>query len=196
MEARPPSLESVEYRSATSRDAPGIADLHARSWREHYRGAYSDAFLDNDVVADRVAVWSERLAGGRRQDYTLVAASDGRIVGFAHTILGEDPRWGALLENLHVARAVHRRGVGRELMARTAAVVLSRAPSQGLHLWVLEQNTAGQAFYSALGGSCVERAPALPPGRDAARLAGIPWRLRFVWPDPAVLLAAARTAAS
>jgi hypothetical protein len=84
-------------------------------------------------------------------------------------------------------------------MARTAQLILERAPSQGLHLWVLEQNRSGQEFYRALGGTCVERAPAVPPGGDPARLAGSPWRLRFTWPDPKVLLdksTAGRTTAS
>ncbi len=179
----------MDYRAATPADAPRIAGLHARSWQEHYRGAYSDAFLDNDVLADRMSVWTARLLTPPGDACTLVADSGEGIVGFAHTILGEDPRWGALLENLHVSSWLHRSGVGRQLMSRTAEVVLERAPTQGLHLWVLEQNTAGQAFYGALGGTCVERAPTLPPGGDPARLNGSPWRLRFAWPDPNVLLA-------
>lgn len=182
------SQGDVGYRPATSTDAPGIADLHAQSWRAHYRGAYSDAFLDNEVLTDRVAVWTERLRAAQADEYTLVAESKERIVGFAHTILGEDARWGALLENLHVDRSLHRRGVGTELIARTAHVVLERAPSQGLHLWVLEQNAAGQAFYHALGGTRVERAPAVAPGGDPARLTGRPWRFRFAWDDPGLLL--------
>ncbi len=179
----------MEYREATSADAPGIAALHARSWQEHYRGAYSDAFLDNDVLGDRVSVWTARLQAPPAGACTLVADSGAGIVGFAHTILGEDASWGALLENLHVSRSLHRSGVGTQLMSRTAEVVLERAPTQGLHLWVLEQNTAGQAFYGALGGTCVERAPTLPPGGDPGRLNRSPWRLRFAWPDPNVLLA-------
>ncbi len=179
----------MEYRSATSADATGIARLHARSWQEHYRGAYSDAFLDNDVLGDRMSLWTARLLTPRADTCTLVADSGEGIVGFAHTILGEDTRWGALLENLHVSSPLHRSGVGRQLMSRTAGVVLEDAPTEGLHLWVLEQNRAGQAFYGALGGTCVERAPTLPPGGDPARLNGSPWRLRFAWPDPNVLLA-------
>ena len=179
----------MEYREATSTDAPGIAALHAASWQAHYRGAYSDEFLDGDVVADRIAVWTERMNSPGADTITLVADAGAGVAGFAHTIIGEDPRWGALLENLHVDRSLHRHGVGRQLMSRTAAAVLQRAPSRGLHLWVLEQNTQGQAFYSALGGRCVERAPTLPPGGHPERLNGSPWRLRFAWTDPSVLIA-------
>ncbi len=52
----------LEYRLATAADADAIAELHARSWRENYRGAYRDEFLDADLVAERRGVWRERLA--------------------------------------------------------------------------------------------------------------------------------------
>jgi hypothetical protein len=59
---------------------------------------------------------------------------------------------------------------------------------QGVYLWVLEQNVGAQAFYQTMGGACVERALAPAPGGDLARLNGNPCRLRYVWPDPNVLL--------
>jgi len=106
-------LSRLGVSTATSADAPAIAALHAASWQAHYRGAYSDEFLDGDVVADRIAVWTGRLSTPRADTITLVADTGGGIAGFAHTILDEDPRWGALLEDLHVAGAAHRRGFGR-----------------------------------------------------------------------------------
>src|SRR2546430_14764213 len=51
------------YRAAGAADADAVAALHADSWRRHYRGAYSDGFLDGDVLADRRAGWAARLAG-------------------------------------------------------------------------------------------------------------------------------------
>ena len=51
----------IEYRPAKPFDAGAIASLHARSWRENYRGAFHDAFLDVDLPEERVRVWSERL---------------------------------------------------------------------------------------------------------------------------------------
>ena len=178
----------VVYRRASPSDALDVAHLHADSWRAHYRGAYSDTFLDGDVVDDRVAFWTERLASEDEDRFTLVARSRERLVGFAHTVLGADPEWGALLENLHVARQTHRRGVGRRLMGDTAAELLERSSSEGLHLWVLEQNRAAQAFYEALGGTHVGSSPTLAPGGDPTRLAGTPMRRRYAWPDPRVLL--------
>ena len=52
----------IEYRQAQLRDAEAVALLHARSWRENYRGAFTDAFLDGDLPGERLRVWRERLA--------------------------------------------------------------------------------------------------------------------------------------
>ncbi len=172
----------MHYRAATARDVEAIAALHADSWRRHYRGALSDAFLDGDVVADRLAVWTARLTEPQPHQCTIVADDDGTVVGFVHTALDEDPKWGALLDNLHVVYARKRDRIGTHLMAESASIVLERRPSAGLYLWVLEQNTAAQAFYAARGGVCVEREIAPATG------GGTTERLRFVWPDPSVLL--------
>ena len=183
-------LDPVAFRPARSRDSEAIAALHADSWRRHYRGAYSDTFLDGDVHADRLAVWSDRLRRAPDGCHTVVAESDDAVVGFAHTILEEDPTWGALLENLHVAVGYQRRGIGARLLRLSARAVLENTPGSGLYLWVLEQNVAAQAFYEALDGKPAGRAQAQPPGGVGSRLNGAPVKVRYVWPDPSKLLAA------
>jgi ribosomal protein S18 acetylase RimI-like enzyme len=181
------SLQQLQLRPAGATDAGAIANLHADSWRRHYRGAYSDAFLDGDVFTDRLAVWAERLRQPDPRRCTLLA-EDGSLVGFANTVFDDDPTWGALLDNLHVDDAHHRRGVGSRLLALTAEAVLERPARTGLYLWVLEQNLDAQAFYRARGGRCVERRLVTPPGGIASRLTGSPMKLRYVWPEPAELL--------
>jgi len=172
----------MRYRDATARDIEAVATLHADSWRRHYRGAFADSFLDGDVFADRRAVWGDRLTEPGPDRSTVVAEDDGVVVGFVHTVFDEDPTWGALLDNLHVTHGLKGRGVGRRLMGRSAVAVVARTPSTGLYLWVLEQNTAAQGFYGALGGTAVERGFSQPPG------GGRPARLRYAWPDPSVLV--------
>ena len=56
-----------------------------------------------------------------------------------------------------------------------------RGTTGGLYLWVLEQNTAAQAFYVAHGGSPVERAYVGEPGGVPGRLHGCPAKLRMAW---------------
>jgi ribosomal protein S18 acetylase RimI-like enzyme len=187
----PAISDEVTYRAATPHDAEGIAYLHADSWRRNYRGAFSDAYLDGDLVAERLSVWTERLRSPRTGTFTIVAEhpgpnagpgpgpGPGAIVGLAHTILGDDPAWGALLDNLHVSHAEKGHGIGTRLMAETAHGLIARDPASSLFLWVLAQNTAAQAFYDARGGTCVERQSRSPePGE----------RLRYTWPDPSGLL--------
>jgi ribosomal protein S18 acetylase RimI-like enzyme len=177
----------VEYREATADDVATIAGLHAESWRRHYRGAFLDSYLDGDVVGDRVAEWTSRLAQAGPDRYTVAGfLDDGTMAGFAHTFLDADPVWGAFLDNLHVRPDLKRQGVGARLMAETARAVLGRSPSSGLYLWVLEQNTAAQAFYQAQGGRQVERQLAGPfPGGGRA------YSFRYAWSDLAKLAAPA-----
>ncbi len=180
--------QELRFRDAVAADADAVAHLHADSWRRNYRGAYSDAFLDGDVVADRIAVWSERLGSADPGRVTIIA-EERSLVGFANAYLARDARWGALLDNLHVADTHRRSGIGAQLMVLTAAAVATRAPDEGLYLWVLEQNAGAQAFYEAMGGSSVERAPVESPGGVPGRLAGEPAKLRFAWSDAATLAA-------
>jgi ribosomal protein S18 acetylase RimI-like enzyme len=173
----------MNYRHATARDVEAIAALHADSWRRNYRGAFADAFLDGAVSADRISVWRDRLTRpARSNECTIVAERDGGVVGFAHTILEEDPTWGALLDNLHVKHELKGQRIGTRLMSETAHAVIEQTPGSGLYLWVLEGNKAAQAFYEARGGKCVGREDSEPPG------GGTVTGLRYVWPDPSVLL--------
>ena len=153
-----------QYRLAYTAEAPAVVALHADSWRRHYRGAYSDAFLDGDVAADRLAVWPDRMREIREDQFTIVAELDRQLVGFVHTILDADSTWGALVDNLHVTYRLKRSGIGTRLLGAAAQIALNRRPSRGIYLWVLERNEAAQSFYQARGGVGVERGVAQAPG--------------------------------
>ena len=112
----------VSLRPARVDDAECIALLHADSWRRHYRGAYADSFLDGDVVADRRAVWSARLAAASHS-LTVVAEDGSALVGFGHVVFDDDERWGSLLDNLHVVHERRHAGIGTALMTHAADAV-------------------------------------------------------------------------
>jgi ribosomal protein S18 acetylase RimI-like enzyme len=176
----------VRFRDAGADDADAVARLHADSWRRFYRGAFSDAFLDGDVLAERLTTWSHRLANPY-PSATILAEEDGQLVGFAHVIFDDDRQWGSLVDNLHVRHDRRRSGLGRQLLARAAVAATRQATSAGLYLWVLEQNTAAQAFYRAQGGECVGSRPVSPPSGDPANLNGAPRGLRIAWASAAAL---------
>lgn len=184
MAQRPANLT---IRRGGPADAEAVAGLHAESWRRHYRGAYADTYLDGDIDTERLEVWTQRLSSQDGSTRTLLAEADGAFVGFVHVVFDEDPRWGSLVDNLHVVWARKRSGIGSALLSAAAAAALEHG--EGLSLWVLEQNTAAQAFYRARGVRCVASRLVLPPGGREDRLNGSPVGLRFAWPDATVLLA-------
>jgi ribosomal protein S18 acetylase RimI-like enzyme len=174
---------AIQYLHATERDGESIAALHAESWRRHYRGAYSDSYLDGDVLTDRQMVWRSRLAQPTTGHFTVVARRGDEVLGFAHTVVDEDPQWGSLLENLHVTSDLKRTGIGTLLLSHTAQNLIRLRPEGSLHLWVLDQNTAAQAFYEARGGRRVETQRRGPfPGGGGAM------GHRYHWSDPTRLL--------
>jgi GNAT superfamily N-acetyltransferase len=181
------NLSELIVRRAELDDAVAVGGLHADSWRRHYRGAYSDSFLDGDVVGDRITTWTQRLSAPTVPAATILAEDRGALVGFAHVVFDEDPEFGSLLDNLHVVHDRKRGGIGTRLMAEAARSVIQHGAG-GLYLWVLEQNVDAQAFYRARGGVCVGRRLVQAPGGIADRLNGSPSGLRVVWRDPSMLL--------
>ena len=116
------SCDSGRPGQATRR---AVAALHADSWQRHYRGAFSDAFLDGEVRDFLLDLWVERLAAPGPRRRTILAEQDGQLAGMAHTALDDDPTWGALLDNLHVSYGLKRRGVGTRLLSLTPQAVLA-----------------------------------------------------------------------
>ena len=183
-----PSAPEVAIRLAGASDAPDIAKLHTDSWRRHYRGAYSNRYLDGDLYADRLAVWTERMNSRDYDHFTVLAAHQDHSVGFAHVALDADPTWGALVDNLHVAHPVQRNGIGTLLLDRAARIIIERRPGSGVYLWVLEQNEGAQAFYVSRSGILRDPELTAPPGGDPRNLNGAPRKIRVVWSDPASLV--------
>ena len=174
-------MNELRFRTAGAEDAAAVAELHGDSWRRHYRGAYADAFLDDESAGYLDVMWAGRLAAleGTR---TTVAEYGGELVGLAHLVIDADPKWGALVDNLHVRAPLKRQGIGTRLLALTAEDLQS-----GIYLWVLEQNTAAQGFYEARGGIRGDRKDVPPPGGEPRRLNGTPAAFRYYWPDPSLL---------
>jgi ribosomal protein S18 acetylase RimI-like enzyme len=176
---------TLEARAAVADDAEQVALLHTDSWRRFYRGAFSDSYLDGDVLSDRRTVWAARLAEASHSATVVVQDGSG-LVGFVHVILDDDDRWGSFVDNLHVRHDQQRAGLGRILLSRAVEAVAERAKDRRMYLWVLEQNTNAQRFYAAMGGACVEKSLVSPPGGVPDRLNGSPSKLRIAWADVAI----------
>lgn len=170
-------------REATEADVVAIARLHAESWRATYRGVLSDDYLDNRVHDERLKVWQERFSKTfPKPMFVLLADFSTHLGGFVCVFPEEDARFGSFVDNLHVSRQHHRRGIGRRLMSEAAARLLRDGSSSGVYLWVVEQNQNAQRFYEKAGGivSGPEKI-ATPDGHPAVAF-------RFHWPDPKLLI--------
>ena len=172
----------MQIREARESDAERIARLHAVSWRSAYRGMLNDAYLDGPIESERLALWRERFEQPAANQRVIVAESDGEIAGFACGYGNHDERWGTLLENIHVAQAHKRQGLGTMLMRAIASWSALVHPGQAMHLWVLQPNLGAQHFYSRLGAENVGSDIWLPPGGGA-----VP-QLRFAWQQAIALL--------
>jgi GNAT superfamily N-acetyltransferase len=181
-------VADVTVRFADIDDAPAVAQIHTDSWRRHYRGMYSDRYLDGDLQGERRATWTIRLRGDGPLTFTLMAEVAGAPVGFGHVVLDAHPKWGALVDNLHVVQSLQGKGVGSVLLEEIAKVVIDRRPGSALYLWVLELNKAAQKFYLARGGTLGDSEISAAPGNDPRNLVEGTRRVRVTWSDPSLLL--------
>lgn len=143
----------MRFRDATLADAPGIAALHAASWRRAYRGMLSDEYLDSDLESDRTRVWVARLTSPKLKQRVVLAETSDQLVGFACAFGSEDPDLGTLLDNLHVSHDFQNQGIGARLMMHIASWCQEELAGEGLFLWVLESNLQARRFYENLGGA-------------------------------------------
>jgi ribosomal protein S18 acetylase RimI-like enzyme len=180
---------TVALRTANSGDIEAIAVLHAESWRRNYRGIYPFEYLDKEVAEDRLAVWRTRLTAPPPNQHVVVAEGDSLINGFICVYGDEDPEWGSLIDNLHVATDVKRSGIGTQLMREGARWLQAHYPRSQVYLWVLEANASARAFYERLGGEDTGAVSQPVAG------GGFAMSCRQTWPDPQTLLKAAEAVA-
>ena len=169
-------------RAGLAADTDAIASLHATSWKMHYRGAYSDAYLDGPVEAERRTFWRDRFARLESRELVLVAERGTQLVGFICVLLDHDPQLGSLIDNLHVAAQAHGQGLGRRLMHDAGRAMAATAPLRPGYLHVLASNRAAQSFYDRIGGKVVAQE------RQRMVDGSIVDVLRYVWSSAAALL--------
>ena len=172
----------MRYREATLADAESIALLHAQSWQRHYRGILREEYLQNQVKEDRRQIWQTRLQAPPNNQYVLVADEENTICGLACVYAREDPVWGSLLDNLHVAPTYKGQSIGTRLLLLAARWAYRQDPTLPFYLWVYAQNDSARQFYARLGGSHAETQRVENPGGGYADAC------RYVWTDVARLM--------
>lgn len=167
----------VVLRRATETDAECIAQLHALSWQQNYREAFSAHFLDKEVLHDRRTVWKERFEHPTENQYILIAEENGDLLGFLCAYFEENPDYGTYLDNLHVSPGAKGKGIGTQLMANLAETLLEKNHRKGFYLWVLDTNYPAITFYDRVGGERFESVEADDIGDQIFS------KTRYVWKD-------------
>ena len=173
------------FRSADPGDADALAEFHGASWRVHYRGALSDAYLDGPIIDERRAVWRQRLDCPRAGQVVILAERGKALVGFVCAFADDDLERGTLIDNLHVSPEAKGRGLGRALMLAVARHLCQASPRRPIYLFVIRSNHAARGFYDRMGGEPGEHGQKVEP--DGSEVAVI----LYAWSSPAALLARA-----
>ena len=145
---------SVVVRPAGAQDAPWLAALAERTFRETY-AAYNTPDDMDRYVAEHFGAARQETELRDPRGVTLVAEVDGRAAGYAQLGRGDTPACvtgAAPLEvvRFYVDRPWHGRGVAQTLMA--AAVEAARTGgARTLWLGVWERNPRAIAFYRKCG---------------------------------------------
>ena len=105
----------LHIREIAASDADAIAQLHALSWRDSYRGILRDSYLDGPIFEERLVLWNNRLLEPTSGDIGLLALSGTNPVGFIVACVAYDARWGTYLDNLHVLPKERGKGIGTKL---------------------------------------------------------------------------------
>jgi len=146
--------EAAHIRRATATDAYAIAAIVVRGWQAAYRGILPDDFLDGLSVGAREIAWRMRLESGTEGGAPAwVAELDATAIGFVASgpPRDEDVALPALeIYAIYVMPEAWRSGVGGALLT-TAVDHWRESGVTALVLWVLEANSAGRAFYEAMG---------------------------------------------
>ena len=174
---------AAHVREATPADAGAIARLYTESWQSAYRGVLLENYLENDALRERIATWQERFSKNfPKPMFALIAELDGEMAGFVCVFTEENPVYGSLLDNLHVAPWFTGQGIGRKLLSAAAQRLVVEGSRAGLYLWVIEQNERALHFYEKAGAQVVGTSPISMP--DGQRLPAA----RCYWPEPASLV--------
>ncbi|MFK7907589.1 MAG: N-acetyltransferase family protein [Chitinophagales bacterium] len=165
----------VQIRIATVEDVSTIAQLHAKSWQQHYRGILSDDYLNHQVEEERLQVWTKRFEEARPNQHILLAELNGQACGFACVVGNEDPHFGSLLDNIHVSTRLQGQGIGTILLKAAAKWSFENFPDKRFYLLVYQQNGKALQFYQNLGGVIAARSLMDNPDGSKAMVVRVVW---------------------
>lgn len=162
----------IDIRTATLRDATGVAQVHDESWRSAYRGIIPGRELELMIQRRGVEWWERAIGRGNR---VLLLAAGNEIAGYASygkNRTSKLPVQGEIYE-IYVRPHFQSVGLGRKLFnaCRSELIALGM---KGLVVWALSENEPACVFYEAMGGVPGARGSESFGGKSLEKLA-------FIW---------------
>lgn len=142
----------MEYREASISDHLQIAKLHAKSWKENYKGLVSDEYLESEVDNERLSIWQSRLDNPVPNQYVLLAYEAEQLAGFICVYGKNNEVYGSIIDNLHVNSTFKGKGIGTKLIAQASSWLQKHYADSGVYLEVLAENPKAIGFYEFIGG--------------------------------------------
>ncbi|CCJ05525.1 GNAT family N-acetyltransferase [Methylocystis sp. SC2] len=151
-------MAEYRLRRASIADARLIAELHARAWRETYLGVMREEALAS-IDLDDWTRWLARIGSSEDAQAVFIACEGETLVGFARCARQSNPKLVPLgfegeIASIYLLLRAQRRGLGRRLMQRLAAHLMS-AGCASAAVWVLRDAPKARGFYEALGAEPV-----------------------------------------
>lgn len=163
----------IEYRRAHVDDAPSLGRIHAQNFC-----ANNKQELTTSLTAEFGDLWKKRLLEQKANQLILVAAENKTPLGFVCVFGDEDPKWGSLIDNLHVSDSARRKGFGSSLLKQAFAWLLAHYKDEAVYLLVLESNSVARALYEGFGGECIETLESETHGGSRVK------NCRYTWESP------------
>jgi len=148
----------MTIREANLKDLENIAGLHAQSWRDNYHSVLSAEYLNNRVFSEREVIWRARLSNPQSNQMVFVAETEDTFCGFICVLGANHPKYGTIIDNLHVKSSSKGQGTGSSLLAAAASWAIANYSGHHLYLEVLACNSKAIGFYESRGAQNIATA--------------------------------------
>ncbi|WP_119684573.1 GNAT family N-acetyltransferase [Acinetobacter pittii] len=144
------SLNDMDIRIASLKDALSIAEVHVQGWKETYTGIIKQEILDELKILDKELLWKEI---AKSPDHKLfVYTENGAVKGFLDGYLNPENNIAEIMA-FYLLKEVQKQGMGRELFQKFYQCALNQGYSF-IRLEVFNKNPS-RFFYEKMGAKII-----------------------------------------
>lgn len=144
------SLNDMDIRIASLKDALSIAEVHVQGWKETYTGIIKQEILDELKILDKELLWKEI---AKSPDHKLfVYTENGAVKGFLDGYLNPENNIAEIMA-FYLLKEVQKQGMGRELFQKFYQCALNQEYGF-IRLEVFNKNPS-RFFYEKMGAKII-----------------------------------------